>query len=169
MLRWNFDVERVDVILGHNVEYTGSTSRLPILVLECSKGSHLEGGGGHAMSKCHPIALFLLLRGMWKPLNLDTGVLSACTWRQRFWGVNPSGRGGPGGPHCPMKISTDIINFKFQSCLACPPPSRWPPFEHSSTKMGSLDVEPVYSTHCVPVSHLHVPHQNSTSTCFSTV
>ncbi len=32
------------VILGHNVEYTGSTSRLPILELECSKGGHLEGG-----------------------------------------------------------------------------------------------------------------------------
>ncbi len=44
MLRWNFDVEHVDMILGHNVEYTGSMSRLPILVLECSKGGHLEGG-----------------------------------------------------------------------------------------------------------------------------
>ncbi len=29
MLKWNFDVERVDVILGHNFEYTGSVSRLP--------------------------------------------------------------------------------------------------------------------------------------------
>ncbi len=36
MLRWNFDVEHIDVILGHNVEYTRSMSRLPILVLECS-------------------------------------------------------------------------------------------------------------------------------------
>ncbi len=33
------------MILGHNVEYTGSMSRLPILVLECSNGDHLEGGG----------------------------------------------------------------------------------------------------------------------------
>ncbi len=39
-------MEHVDAILGHNVEYTGSMSRLPILVLECSKGGHLEGGGG---------------------------------------------------------------------------------------------------------------------------
>ncbi len=45
MLEWKFDVERLGVILGHNVEYTGSMSRLPILVLECSKGGHLEGGG----------------------------------------------------------------------------------------------------------------------------
>ncbi len=49
MLRWDFDVERVDVILGHNVGYTGSMSRLPILVLECSKGvskgGHQERGG----------------------------------------------------------------------------------------------------------------------------
>ncbi len=33
---WNFDVERVDVMFGHNVEYTGSMSRLPILVLQWS-------------------------------------------------------------------------------------------------------------------------------------
>ncbi len=45
MLRWNFDVERVDLILGHNVEYTGPMSRLPILVPECSKGTQLGGGG----------------------------------------------------------------------------------------------------------------------------
>ncbi len=44
MLRWNVEVEHVDVRLGHHVEYTGSMSRLPILVPECSKGSHLEGG-----------------------------------------------------------------------------------------------------------------------------
>ncbi len=42
MLKWKFDVERVGVTLGHNVEYTGSMSRLPILVLECSKGGHQE-------------------------------------------------------------------------------------------------------------------------------
>ncbi len=42
MLEWKFDVERVDLILGNNVEYIGSMSRLPILALECSKGSHLE-------------------------------------------------------------------------------------------------------------------------------
>ncbi len=38
-------MEHVGVILGHNVEYTGSMSRLPILVLECSNRGHLEGGG----------------------------------------------------------------------------------------------------------------------------
>ncbi len=38
-------MERADVILGHNVEYTGSMPRLPILALECSKGGHLERGG----------------------------------------------------------------------------------------------------------------------------
>ncbi len=41
----NIDMELVDLILGHNLEYTGSMSRLPILVLECSKGRQLEGGG----------------------------------------------------------------------------------------------------------------------------
>ena len=38
MLRWTFDVERVDVILRHNLEYIVSMSRLPILAPECSKG-----------------------------------------------------------------------------------------------------------------------------------
>ncbi len=41
VLRWNLDVERVQ---GQNVEYTGSKSSLPILVLQCSKGGHLERG-----------------------------------------------------------------------------------------------------------------------------
>ena len=31
-----------DVILGHNVEYRGSVSVLPILLLQCSKGSQLK-------------------------------------------------------------------------------------------------------------------------------
>ncbi len=35
-------MERVDVRLRHNVDYTGSMSQLPILVLECTKGSYLE-------------------------------------------------------------------------------------------------------------------------------
>ncbi len=35
----------------------------------------------------------------------------------------------------------------FQSCLAWPPSSCLA-FEHSSTKMGSLDIDPVYSTLC---------------------
>ncbi len=30
----------------HNVQYTGSMLRLPILVLECSKGRQLQGAGG---------------------------------------------------------------------------------------------------------------------------
>ncbi len=30
------------MILGHNVECTAAMPRLPILMLECSKGSHLE-------------------------------------------------------------------------------------------------------------------------------
>ncbi len=45
LAEWNFDVEHVDMMLRHKVEYTGSMSRLPILVPECSKGRQLEGGG----------------------------------------------------------------------------------------------------------------------------
>ncbi len=42
MLKRNLGVECVDVILGHNVEYSDSKSELPILVLEGSKRGHLE-------------------------------------------------------------------------------------------------------------------------------
>ncbi len=36
-------MERVSVILGHNVEYTGSKSRLPILVLVLKRRPPGEG------------------------------------------------------------------------------------------------------------------------------
>ncbi len=42
MLRWDFDVEHVDVILAHNVQYRGLLLGLPILVPECSKQDQLE-------------------------------------------------------------------------------------------------------------------------------
>ncbi len=42
ILRWNFDVEHVDTILRHNVQYRASLLGLPILVLECSKWDQLE-------------------------------------------------------------------------------------------------------------------------------
>ncbi len=35
------------MILGHHVEYRGSVSRLPVLVLEFSKGGHLKWGICH--------------------------------------------------------------------------------------------------------------------------
>ena len=38
----------------------------------------------------------------------------------------------------------------FLFCLACPPPSRWPSFEHSSSKMGSLDIDPPSSKMLLP-------------------
>ena len=42
----------------------------------------------------------------------------------------------------------------FVFCLAWPP-SRWPSFEHSSTKMGSLNIDPVYSTLCPRITSTH--------------
>ncbi len=40
MLRWNFDVERVAVILGHNVQYTAtrSTSKFHLNMFQYSVG-----------------------------------------------------------------------------------------------------------------------------------
>ncbi len=72
MLRWNSDVEHVDVMLGHNVEYTGSMSRLSILVLECSKGNlstrtrgfcmPVHGAGGPR--GCHHVEMIGLEAGI---------------------------------------------------------------------------------------------------------
>ncbi len=36
ILRRNFAVEHIDMIVGHYIEYRGSMSGMPILVLECS-------------------------------------------------------------------------------------------------------------------------------------
>ena len=42
ILRRNFDVKQVDMILRHHVQYRDSLSGLPILGLECSKQDQLE-------------------------------------------------------------------------------------------------------------------------------
>ncbi len=42
ILRWNFDVEHLYMILRHSVQYRGLLLGLPILVLECSKWDQLE-------------------------------------------------------------------------------------------------------------------------------
>ncbi len=67
--------------------------------------------------------------------------------------MQPCGNDWPGGWDCPMKISANFIHFfPLKKPLFSPVwhghPSRWPPFEHSSTKMGNLDIDPVYSTLC---------------------
>ena len=95
-------------------------------------------------------------------------VLSACAWRQRTRGVNPGGNDGPGGWDCFMKVSANFVHFyPLKKSFFCSvwrgPLSRWPSFEHSNIIHIDLCTE-----HCVPVSHLHVSHQNSTSTPFST-
>ncbi len=71
--------------------------------------------------------------------------------------MNPSGNGGPGGLDSPMKMSASFIhvypltmpNFSsvWHALL-----SMWLPFEHSSAKMGSLDIDPVYSTLCPSIT-----------------
>ncbi len=64
--------------------------------------------------------------------------------------MNPGGNDGPGGADSSMKISANFIHFYplkkpyFCSVWRGPPPSRWPSFEHSSTKMVSLDIDLVY-------------------------
>ncbi len=71
--------------------------------------------------------------------------------------MNPSGNGGPGGPDSPMKISGHFINVFPRKKPNFSPVwhallSRWLPFEHSGTKMGSLDFEPLHSTLCPSIT-----------------
>ena len=62
-------------------------------------------------------------------------------------------RGGRGGAGFPQKISTNFINFNPLKKPNFEPHqysslSSWVPFEHFSTKMGYLDIEPLYSMSC---------------------
>ncbi len=74
--------------------------------------------------------------------------------------MNPAGKCLPLGPDSSMKISANFIHFyPLKKPYFCSVwhglLSRWPPFEHSSTKMGSLDTDPVYSTMCPSVTSTH--------------
>ena len=117
----NFDVERVDVILGHNVEYPGSMSK-----------------GNQSMS----------------------------------WG-NPDPLVGLGGPDSPMKISANFINVYPLKKPNFSPVWHGPPLvvfllSTLTPKWAALTLT-LCAQHCVPASHLHVPHQKFTSTRFRTV
>ncbi len=115
------------------------------------------------MSKCHPVAFFLLLHGTQQPLNPDTVFLHACAWRRRTWGMQPCGNDWPGGWDCPIEISGLFIHFfplkkplgGFLLSILVP---KWVTWTLSHC-----------TQHCVPISHLYVPHQIFTPTCFSTV
>ena len=63
--------------------------------------------------------------------------------------MNPTGKCLPLGPDSSMKISANFIHFyplkkPYFCSVWCAPPSSCRSFEHSSTKMGSLDIDPVY-------------------------
>ncbi len=87
----------------------------------------------------------------------------------RAWGMNPTGKCLPLGPDCSMKFSANFIHFyplkKSYFCSVWPGPlSRGLPFEHSSSKMGTLDIELVYSTLCPSITSTH----SSSKFCFNT-
>ena len=109
------------------------------------------------MSSCHPTLMFL----------------HACSWRRRAWGMNPPGKCLPLRPDSSMKISANFIDFyPLKKSYLC---SVWHGPPPGGLLLSILAPKWAASTltqctqHCVPVSQLHVPHQNSTSTCFSTV
>ncbi len=79
----------------------------------------------------------------------------------------------PGGWDCPMKISGHFIHvFPLKKPFFSPFWHGPPPGGHLlsilAPKWAALTLTQC-TQHCVPGSHLHIPHQNSTSTCFRTV
>ncbi len=73
------------------------------------------------------------------------------------------------GPDCSMKISANFIHFyplkKSYFCSVWPGPlSRGLPFEHSSSKMSTLDIELVYWTLCPSITSTH----STSKFCFNT-
>ncbi len=76
-------------------------------------------------------------------------VLHGSTWHRRTWQAGPSGNGGLEGYDCPMTFSVHFITIStlekanFQP-LWCDSLFSWSCFEHSSTKMDSPNIEPLY-------------------------
>ncbi len=123
----------------------------------------------HVLFTCQIVTLSLSFCCFTECSNLSTQTWGFC--------MPVHGTGGPGGcNHVEMiDLEAGIVPWKFQAIsstfspskshfsvlFGMPPPSRWPPFEHSSTKMGSLDIDPVYSTLCPritltrPTSNFH--------------
>ncbi len=69
-------------------------------------------------------------------------------------GVKPSGNDGPGDWDCSMRISgsfIDPLKKPNSQTLWHAPLSSWSHFEHSNTKMGSLQYEPLYWTLCLSI------------------
>ncbi len=87
--------------------------------------------------------------------------------------MNPPRKCLPLGLDCSMKISANFNPFyPFKKPHLCsvwhgPPPGSLL-LIILAPKWAALTFN-LCTQHCVPVSQLHVPHQNSTSTCFSTV
>ena len=109
------------------------------------------------MSNSHPLALCLTFFSPSQNLATfgpDNRVLHGSTWCRRTRRVKSGGNDGPGGLDCSMKVSVHFINIcplkkpNFQP-LWHASLSRWPPFEHSGTKMGSPDNEALYWTLCL--------------------
>ena len=79
--------------------------------------------------------------------------------------VNPDGKCWPLDPDSPLEISANFIPLdkpNFSPVWHGPPPSRWLPFGHYGTKMGSLDIYPVYSVshYHIYTSHIKIPLQH---------
>ncbi len=138
-----------------------------------STGIHSLGRPSVAMHK-HPKTRVQLERLLlsdchqWVLFTCQIVTLSLCCVASPNIGTSQAGQGCW---DCSMKISVHFIhgypmNKPNFSSVWRGPLSRWP-FEHSSTQRAALTLT-LCTQHCARVWHLHVPHQNSTLTHFST-
>ncbi len=91
----------------------------------------------------------------------------------RTCGMQPCGNDWPGGWDCHMKISGHFIHFfplkkPLFSLFGMPSSPSDFLLSTLAPKWAALTLTQC-TQHCVPISHLHVPHQIFTPTCFSTV
>ncbi len=122
-----------------------------------SLGDRCQGHNRGVFFPCQSVPQSLSFCSLTALSNLSTqtpGVLRACTQCWRAWGVNPPWKWWARGTELPHENLNQLLapeKAKFQSSSACPF-SRWPPFEHCSTPMGSLDMDPLYSTLCPSIT-----------------
>ncbi len=124
-------------------------SRMLILALKCSKGSHLKGGG-HAKEKRN--------LAFWKGKSGWNGL--------KFLWDNPSHQVNHFHTVASPR-SSGAMHRHAKNCLGwevamfCEAAKR--------ERQGDNLTLNLCTRHCVPVSNLHVPHQIFTPTCFSSV
>ena len=94
--------------------------------------------------------------------------LSSCAFCRRTWGMKPCENDGPGAMIVPWKFQAISSTFTpFISVLFGMPLTPGSFFLNTLAPKTAASTLTLRTQHCVQVSHPHVLHKNSSSTCFS--